>query len=34
MTIEKLVVVGGGTMGVDIAASFAAHGWKTVIVNP
>ncbi len=34
MTTEKLVVVGGGTMGVDIAASFAAHGWKTVIVNP
>jgi 3-hydroxybutyryl-CoA dehydrogenase len=34
MRIQKLVVLGGGTMGVDIAASFAAHGWQVVIVNP
>ena len=34
MTAQVLVVIGGGTMGVDIAASFAAQGWATVIVNP
>jgi 3-hydroxybutyryl-CoA dehydrogenase len=32
--LRTLCVVGGGTMGVDIAASFAAHGWGTVIINP
>lgn len=32
--ISHLAVIGGGTMGVDIAASFAAHGWTTTIVNP
>lgn len=32
--IRHLAVIGGGTMGVDIAASFAAHGWATTIVNP
>lgn len=31
---RHLLIVGGGTMGVDIAASFAAFGWKTSIVNP
>lgn len=31
---RHLAVIGGGTMGVDIAASFAAHGWATTIVNP
>lgn len=34
MAAQTLVVIGGGTMGVDIAASFAAHGWTAVIVNP
>ncbi|MDO8794278.1 MAG: 3-hydroxyacyl-CoA dehydrogenase NAD-binding domain-containing protein [Vicinamibacterales bacterium] len=29
-----LAVVGGGTMGADIAASFAATGWDIVIANP
>lgn len=29
-----VVVVGGGTMGADIAASFAACGWHAEIVNP
>lgn len=32
--IRHLAVIGGGTMGVDIAASFAAHGWAITIVNP
>lgn len=31
---RHLAVIGGGTMGVDIAASFAAYGWSTTIVNP
>lgn len=31
---KHLLVVGGGTMGVDIAASFAVFDWKTSIVNP
>lgn len=34
MNTRSVCVVGGGTMGVDIAASFAAFGWRTVIVNP
>ena len=29
-----LAVAGGGTMGADIAASFAAVGWDIVIANP
>src|SRR5688572_6533489 len=31
---RTLAVIGGGTMGADIAASFAAHGWTAHIVNP
>lgn len=31
---KHLLVVGGGTMGVDIAASFAVFDWNTSIVNP
>jgi 3-hydroxybutyryl-CoA dehydrogenase len=27
-------VIGGGTMGADIAASFVASGWRAEIVNP
>ena len=34
MANRRVLVVGGGTMGVDIAASFAAGGWDAVIVNP
>jgi 3-hydroxybutyryl-CoA dehydrogenase len=34
MTQRVLVVLGGGTMGVDIAASFAVYGWSTIVVNP
>ncbi|WVN41021.1 3-hydroxyacyl-CoA dehydrogenase NAD-binding domain-containing protein [beta proteobacterium MWH-UniP1] len=34
MSHKVLVVLGGGTMGVDIAASFAVYGWKTIVVNP
>ena len=33
-TERHLLVVGGGTMGVDIAASFAIYGWAVTIVNP
>ncbi|MEY3633461.1 MAG: 3-hydroxyadipyl-CoA dehydrogenase [Pseudomonadota bacterium] len=33
-TKQHLLVVGGGTMGVDIAASFAIYGWAVTIVNP
>lgn len=29
-----VAVIGGGTMGADIAATFAAHGWTAHIVNP
>ena len=29
-----LAIVGGGTMGADIAASFAAHGWTAHVVEP
>jgi len=29
-----LAIIGGGTMGADIAASFAAHGWTAHIVEP
>ena len=29
-----VALVGGGTMGVDIAASFVACGWRAHIVNP
>jgi 3-hydroxybutyryl-CoA dehydrogenase len=31
---NKLLVVGGGTMGVDIAAAFMAGGWDVTIVEP
>ncbi len=31
---RRVLVVGGGTMGVDIAASFVAGGWDATIVNP
>lgn len=31
---STIAVVGGGTMGADIAASFAACGWFAHIVNP
>jgi len=30
----KLLVVGGGTMGVDIAAAFMSGGWDVTIVEP
>ena len=33
-TARIVAVIGGGTMGADIAASFAAHGWTAHIVNP
>jgi 3-hydroxybutyryl-CoA dehydrogenase len=31
---QTVVLVGGGTMGADIAASFVACGWRAEIVNP
>lgn len=31
---RMICVIGGGTMGADIAASFAARGWSAHIVNP
>ena len=31
---QILAVIGGGTMGADIAASFAAHGWTAHVVEP
>jgi len=31
---KTIAVIGGGTMGADIAASFAACGWSGHIVNP
>jgi 3-hydroxybutyryl-CoA dehydrogenase len=34
MTSLNVAVIGGGTMGADIAATFAAHGWTAHIVNP
>ena len=33
-TDRTVAVIGGGTMGADIAATFAAHGWTAHIVNP
>ena len=33
-TTRAVAVIGGGTMGAGIAASFAAHGWTAHIVNP
>lgn len=33
-TTRTVAVIGGGTMGADIAATFAAHGWTAHIVNP
>ncbi len=33
-TSRTVAVIGGGTMGADIAATFAAHGWTAHIVNP
>ena len=31
---RTVAIIGGGTMGADIAASFGAHGWTAHIVNP
>lgn len=31
---NSVAIIGGGTMGADIAASFAACGWTAHIVNP
>lgn len=31
---RTIAVIGGGTMGADIAASFVARGWSAHIVNP
>ena len=31
---KTVAVIGGGTMGADIAASFAACGWSAHIINP
>lgn len=31
---RHLVVIGGGTMGVDISAAFLAGGWQVTIVEP
>jgi 3-hydroxybutyryl-CoA dehydrogenase len=31
---RTVALIGGGTMGADIAATFAAHGWTAHIVNP
>ena len=33
-TTRAVALIGGGTMGADIAATFAAHGWTAHIVNP
>jgi 3-hydroxybutyryl-CoA dehydrogenase len=33
-TSRTVAVIGGGTMGADIASTFAAHGWTAHIVNP
>lgn len=33
-TARVIAVIGGGTMGADIAASFVASGWRAEIVNP
>ncbi len=33
-TAHVIAVIGGGTMGADIAASFVASGWRAEIVNP
>jgi 3-hydroxybutyryl-CoA dehydrogenase len=33
-TGDTIAIIGGGTMGADIAASFAACGWTAHIVNP
>ena len=34
MSAGVVAVVGGGTMGADIAARFVAFGWRAEIVNP
>lgn len=34
MSARVVALVGGGTMGADIAARFVAHGWHAQIVNP
>ena len=34
MSARVVAVVGGGTMGADIAARFVAFGWRAEIVNP
>ena len=31
---RTLAIIGGGTMGADIAASFAAYGWTAHVVEP
>src|SRR3954471_19719565 len=33
-TDRTVALIGGGTMGADIASTFAAHGWTAHIVNP
>lgn len=33
-TRRTIAIIGGGTMGADIAASFVAGGWNAHIVNP
>lgn len=32
--VETVVIVGGGTMGADVAVVFARGGWRVVIVEP
>lgn len=34
MSAQTVAIVGGGTMGADIAARFVANGWRAEIVNP
>ena len=34
MSTQTVAIVGGGTMGADIAARFVANGWRAEIVNP
>ncbi|MCX7892610.1 MAG: 3-hydroxyacyl-CoA dehydrogenase NAD-binding domain-containing protein [Burkholderiales bacterium] len=34
MDTQRAVVVGGGSMGADIAAILAAHGWRVGVVEP
>lgn len=34
MSARTVAIIGGGTMGADIAARFVANGWRSEIVNP